>query len=161
MAHAFNIIPAKPTFGTLRENLCQSDYINRKKGIYNYCNSKPYCQKLKISQSYNNLYSFNNTRLHTKCILPINKTDLIASQYSKLDLQNVCTVSAGPPPGPPPSKIGDYTCQQVYINPNSTTPFYYNNTIDPLGELFGRTQCGELNYTDYMVLNPVVCKKLN
>ena len=31
MAHAFKNISAKPTFGTLREELNQSDYINRKK----------------------------------------------------------------------------------------------------------------------------------
>jgi hypothetical protein len=28
--------------------------------------------------------------------------------------------------------------------------------IDPLGELFGKTQCGELNYTHYMLFNPPV-----
>ena len=31
MAHAFKTIPAKSTFGTLQEELNQSDYINRKK----------------------------------------------------------------------------------------------------------------------------------
>ena len=29
-----------------------------------------------------------------------------------------------------------------------------NKTIDPLGELFGASQCGELNYTKYMVFDP-------
>ena len=37
MAFAFSPIPAKPTFGTLKENLYQSDYINRKKAKNNYC----------------------------------------------------------------------------------------------------------------------------
>ena len=32
----------------------------------------------------------------------------------------------------------------------ATKPFYFTNTIDPLGQLFGNTQWGELNYTHYM-----------
>ena len=38
MAHAFAPIPGKPAFGTLRENLYQSDYLERKKGKLIYCN---------------------------------------------------------------------------------------------------------------------------
>jgi hypothetical protein len=36
---------------------------------------------------------------------------------------------------------------------SATAPFYFTNTIDPLGELFGNSQCGELNYTHYMRYN--------
>ena len=42
MAHAFAPIPAKPAFGTLKENLYQSDYINRKKAKYTYCRGPAY-----------------------------------------------------------------------------------------------------------------------
>ena len=128
MAHAFKNISAKPTFGTLREELNQSDYINRKKN--KCCN--------------------NN--------LPVNKSNLIVGQYTKLNLYNVCTVSNGPPPSMPCDSINDCNiCNEddiVKIDANSQVPFYFYYTIDPLGELFGKTPCGILNYTNYMVFNP-------
>jgi hypothetical protein len=39
------------------------------------------------------------------------------------------------------------------INPNISTPFYQNYTIDPKGELFGNTCCGKNNYLLYRKLN--------
>ena len=127
MAHAFKTIPAKSTFGTLQKELYQSDYINRKK---NKCNT----------------------------ILPVNKSNLIVGQYTKLNLYDVCTVSNGPPPSIHCEFNNCNPCQNsgniVIIDPNSTNPFYYDYTIDPLGELFGKTSCGILNYTNYMVFNP-------
>lgn len=133
MAHAFTPIPAKPTFGTLKENLYQSDYINRKKSRLVYCRTPSYCN-----------------------IFPINKGNLIMGQYTKLNLNNICTVSNGTPPTQPCSNNNPCEpCQNnipVIINPNyATEPFYFGATIDPLGELFGASQCGELNYTHYMV----------
>ena len=131
MAHAFAPIPAKPSFGTLKENLYQSDYINRKK---NKCNT----------------------------ILPINKSNLIVGQYTKLNLYDVCTVSNGFPPSNPCEFNNE--CNPCYdsgeeaivkIDGTSTTiQFNLKYTIDPLGELFGKTPCGILNYTNYMVFNP-------
>ena len=123
------------TFGTIRENLYQSDYINRKKRRINWCNVTPCCKKNKLYCKHN----LNN----------FNKSNLIYGQYSALNLQNVCTVSKGPPPTEPytkPCKNADVTIDEADL-----TPFYAKYTIDPLGELFGRTQCGELNYTHYMV----------
>ena len=161
MAHAFSPIPAKPTFGTLKENLYQSDYINRKKSKIIYCRTPSYCQKLSNANSYGKLYSYNLGRyalsLENCNIIPVNKGNLIMGQYTKLNLQNVCTVSAGPPPSQPCSSLLPCDpCQNndpVIIDPSSDT-FYLNYTIDPLGELFGASQCGELNYTRYMVFNP-------
>ena len=161
MAHAFAPIPAKPTFGTLKENLYQSDYINRKKGKNTYCNNVNRCNKLINSNSYANLNSFNLGRYALslkKCnILPINKTELVIGQYTKLNLYNVCTVSNGPPPSKYCSSENPCNpCQNntsVIIDSTSDQSFYLGQTIDPLGELFGSSQCGELNYTDYMILN--------
>ena len=133
MAHAFKTISAKSTFGALQREFYQSDYINRKK---------------KLACCRNN-------------ILPINKNNLIFGQYSKSNLYNVCTVSKGPPPSIPCGFNNCNPCQNsnnVIIDPNSTTPFYFNYTIDPLGELFGKTSCGILNYTNYMILNPPLKK---
>ena len=71
MAHAFKTISAKPTFGTLRENLYQSDYINRKKRIIAYCKTHSGC---------NNIGSNTNTNalnLENCNVFPVNKSNLI------------------------------------------------------------------------------------
>lgn len=143
MAHTFNMIPAKPTFGTVRENLYQSDYLNRKKGIITYCNSLSRCQRPK-APSYNTLNLFNLTYRLNRCNVapPINKRNLIIAQYTKENLIDVCTVSSS-------SFYNTGVCNSVSIDPTKT--FYENYVVDPLGELFGNSQCGELNYTDYMI----------
>jgi hypothetical protein len=165
MAHAFKTISAKPTFGTLRENLYQSDYINRKKGIITFCNSPTTCQKIRYAPSYNVINSFNLGRLAItldNCyVFPVNKSNLIIGQYTKTDLSNVCTVSNLSPYSKPAPCSSDDPCNPcqnnnpVAVNPAlAINPFYYACQIDPLGELFGQTQCGELNYTHYMNFNP-------
>ena len=141
MAHTFAPIPAKPAFGTLRENLYQSDYLERKKAKLVYCN-KPttVCNKPTQLLSYDKyqLYRLGQyARAIEECnIIPVNKGNLIVGQYSKMDLANVITIIPTP------------------VNASSTVPFYQTNVIDPLGQLFGKTQCGELNYTNYMVFYP-------
>lgn len=165
MAHAFAPISAKPTFGTLKENLYQSDYLNRKKAKYAYCRTPSYCNRIKIANSYDLINSYNLGRysrnLETCNIIPINKGNLIMGQYTKLNLKNVCTVSNGTPSTKPcGTGKGDLPCDPcqdntpVLLDPDTTNPFYFDKTIDPLGELFGSSQCGELNYTRRMVLNP-------
>ena len=155
MAHAFKTISAKPTFGTLQQNLYQSDYINRKKGIIVFCKQPFICQKNIIAPSYNMKNSFNlGFRFNRLNSIHNNKSNLIASQYTKENLTNVCTVSPiNPYIAPAPCTNCD-PCQNngvVIIDPlNSTTTFYNEYSTDPLGELFGKTQCGELNYTEYM-----------
>ena len=162
MTHAFAPIPAKPTFGTLRENLYQSDYLNRKKAKYAYCRTPSYCNKIKIANSYDLINSYKLGRysrnLETCNIIPINKGNLIMGQYTKLNLKNVCTVSSGTPPTRPcTNDLPCDPCQDntpVYLKTDADVPFYFDKTIDPLGELFGSSQCGELNYTGHMFLNP-------
>lgn len=162
MARAFASISAKPTFGTLKENLYQSDYINRKKGKNTYYTDPNRCNKLVNANSYAKLYSFNLGRyavgLEKYNIPSVNKTNLVIGQYTTLNLDNVCTVANGPPPSKYCSSENPCNpCQNknsVIIDTSSTAyPFYFGHTIDPLGELFGSSQCGELNYTDYMILN--------
>jgi len=149
MAHAFSPISAKPTFGTLKENLYQSDYISRKKAQFTYCQVPSYCNKITSVSSYSQYNSYNLGRyarsLKTCNVIPINKGNLVMGQYTKLDLKHVCTVASGT------SQCGE----PVIIKPTTATePFYLTYTIDPNGELFGDSQCGELNYTKYMVFNP-------
>jgi len=166
MAHAFTPIPGKPSFGTLKENLYQSDYLTRKKGLITYCNSSSYCNKITFASSYNQYNLFNIGRyvnsLENCNVIPVNKGNLIIGQYSKLNLQDVCTVSVSFPPIPP---FNNVACQSVNnpvaINNTENVPFYQQYTIDPLGRLFGLSQCGELNYIEHMVFYPPTLTSLN
>jgi hypothetical protein len=162
MAHAFAPISAKPTFGTLKENLYQSDYINRKKGKYIYCTTPKLCNRLAKSDSYARINSFKLGYYALgleKCnIMSVNKSNLIIGQYTKLNLNNVCTVSNGPPPSKYCSSENPCNpCQNntsvIIDTSSSSNPFYWEHTIDPLGELFGTSQCDELNFTKHVVLN--------
>jgi hypothetical protein len=159
MAHAFKTISAKPTFGTLRENIYQSDYINRKKGAIIFCTASSRCQRIKNAPSYNtlNLYNIGRYKLSLdKCnILQVNKSNLIIGQYTKLNLKSICTVSSLLPySSPHPDQCNSPDCNgcpnsaPITINPDKI--FYEDYIIDPLGQLFGTSQCGELNYTQYM-----------
>jgi hypothetical protein len=147
MAHAFKTISAKPTFGTLQQNLYQSDYINRKKGIIVFCKTPCICKNIKVAPSYDMRNSFNlGFRVNRLNSIHNNKSNLISSQYTKENLRNVCTVTTNGP-------VLENSCQNnspVIIDPvNSTIPFYNDYIIDPLGELFGKSQCGQLNYIEY------------
>jgi len=159
MAHAFQTISSKPTFGTLRENLYQSDYINRKKGIFTYCKSRAICHRIKTAPSYNTRNAFNTGRLTlTLDKFAVNKSNLIIGQYTKTNLTNICTVSNIFPYFKPTPCGSDAPCNPCQNNDNVITNtsnvFYQQYRIDPLGELFGKLQCGELNYTHYMHFYP-------
>lgn len=168
MAYAFNTISAKPTFGTIKENLYQSDYINRKKAIITYCSTPDYNNKIKNATSYHIMNSFKLgsyiASLDKYKNLLINKNNLIIGQYTQSNLKDVCTVSenyynTAPSPKSDISSLDCLICpvpSDIIIdpnNPNNTLPFYNNYIIDPRGQLFGKSQCGELNYINYMQLN--------
>jgi len=144
MAHAFQTVPAKPAFATLKQNLYQSDYINKKKRLLIYYNSPFICNRLRIAPRYN--------------ILPINKSNLIIGQYTASNLSQVCTVSNIFPYTTPAPCSSDYPCNPCQNNNAiqlSTSDVIYNKfVIDPNGELFGKTQCGELNFTQFMLFYP-------
>jgi hypothetical protein len=153
MAHAFKTIPAKPTFGTLTKAGYQSDYISNKKANLLYYNcDKTTCNKLTKAPNYQDYNLFYKKQyLNNKNMLPFDKTDLIAGLYSKMNLKNICTVSTGSPCSLIDSCPG---CSSgAIVDAASTEPFYHVNTIDPLGELFGRSACGTNNFTSYMVYN--------
>ena len=157
MSHAFKTIPAKPTFGTLRPVGFQSDYIVNKKSKIAYCNSSSPCEKNIYAPSYNQMNLFNNGRrrsvnyLANNNLLPfLNKSNVIAGLYSKMDLTNVCTLINGFPC----NKIDSCSaCKNaVSVDSSSTSPLNWSNTIDPVGALFGKTPCGIQNFTNYSTL---------
>lgn len=170
MAHAFKTIPGKPTFGTLKQVVYQGDYLQRKKALRTVCTSQANCGQIKNAKSYEQVNQYKEGfRLNAanRCnILPFNKSDLIVNLYSKMNLKDACTMINGFPcidPGLSDVSCSDSTnpkcCSNAcsspkIITPGSTNPFNWNNTIDPLGNLFGNSQCGIQNYTQYMVFNP-------
>ena len=147
-------IPAKPTFGTVTQVAFQGDYIANKKAKLTYCDKKK-CNKIIKASSYNQYNLFNKGRyfdaLAKKCILPFNKTDLIAGQYSKMNLSSVCTVIDGYPCSQVGSCSGCLTGAKIDASSLNPDPFYLTNTIDPVGNLFGNSECGVNNFTRYMV----------
>ena len=144
-------------FGTIKENLFQSDYISRKNAQLTYCNSSSYCNNITAANSFKQVNSYNLgvyiNNLNNCNIIPVSNNNLEAGLYSKLNLNGICTVNAGPPPLQP---FTSNSCNStpVQIIPSSTIPFNYSYTIDPLGEEFGLTQCGVSNFTKYMVFYP-------
>jgi hypothetical protein len=176
MSRAFNTISAKPTFGHLRENLYQSDYLNKKKSLLIFCNSNSFCNKMKQADSYKQVNLYNNASRYISSINNgnlYNKSNLVAGQYSALNLKDVCiAVPSAPEYSNPGYWSKNDTCvpclntnaavNNIKINVNSfgdyidnvsgnVMPFYHFNNIDPEGQLFGNSHCEELNFTTYMV----------
>ena len=171
MAHAFKTIPGKPAFGTLKQVVYQSDYLGKKKAQRTVCTSQANCGQIKNAKSYEQVNQYKEGfRLNTenRCnILPFNKSDLIVNLYSKQNLKYVCTMINGFPCINP--ELSDVNCTSSTIPKccndacsgnktidNIDKAFNWNHTIDPVGELFGNTQCGIENYTHYMVYNPPI-----
>lgn len=78
-------------------------------------------------------------------------------QYTRMNLSDVCSAAVTSIPTPCSSTTPCDPCQNndpVTIDSTATIPFYYTYTIDPLGELFGQTPCGVLNYTKYQTFYP-------
>ena len=142
MAHAFKTIPAKPAFGTIRPLLYQDDYLALKKKtalfakpVYNNYTNKSHLD-------YETYYLSRYNRLLRSAVNPAN---LIYNLYSVENLKGVTSVGTNP-----------YGTPATKINPAST-PFYQYYRIDPNGQLFGNSQCGELNFVNYM--QPNFCLK--
>lgn len=129
MAHAFKTIPAKPTFGTVQPLIYQSDYLNiKKKQILSNIRCNP-------NLGYDYYYLLYKSRGTTQ----INPLNLVYNLYSQENLYKVNTLAYNNNLSVPVTKI----------NPSST-PLYNYYTIDPEGQLFGDSPCGELNYVNYV-----------
>lgn len=78
-----------------------------------------------------------------------NKYNLVYNLYSKENLKYVSTVGSNVNSNNPTTA--------TKINP-TLKPFYQFYNIDYKGQLFGNSQCGELNYVNYV--EPQLCKGL-
>jgi len=150
MPRLFQPISAKPAFGVLQNNSYASDYIQKKK-LRQLLSSSVKNQKSTNITKYNSSI-LNNCEIYNNIVYNkffFNKTDLVAGLYSKENLNGVITLS------------GITQTQSVTISPSinpTIQPFYYYYTIDPNGELFGNTQCGINNYTNFMQVSVPIIK---
>lgn len=135
MNHLFPI-PAKPTFGTVKPLLYSSDYLNLKKT--REIRRESLINKYKNYGSYENHYLSHQYSYRNK----FDRYNLIYNLYSQENLNHVATVGTGINTETPPSIA-------TKINP-TLKPFYQFYNIDYKGELFGNSQCGELNYVNYV-----------
>ena len=141
MAHAFKTIPAKPAFGTVRPLLYSDDYLTIKKQAALFANPVNKNNK-NGALNYETYYLSRYNRLLRSQVNPAN---LIYNLYSVENLKDVTSVGTNP-----------YGTPATTIDPASK-PFYKFYRIDPNGELFGNSQCGELNFVHYM--QPNFCLK--
>ena len=121
----FNIIPAKPTFGNLKQTMFSSEYLQKKN---------------------NKIYScFHNKKNNSCCNYSLfDKTNLNANLVSKQNLFDVCSLAKVDT-----SRLS-VNCKNPYFSVSKTIPCYQVYRIDTRGELFGNSQCGVNNFTRYM-----------
>jgi len=156
MSRLFQPIPANPTFGVLQKNGYASDYTEKKKLKEVFSDSIRNQRRSNLSQSQ--LLKLKNCELKKNIIynqVYLDKTNLIAGLFSNENLEGIttlCTRGEVDPETNLPSCLQEVTT----IDP-SAQPFYIHYTIDPTGALFGNTQCGLNNFTNYMQINvPII-----
>ena len=74
---------------------------------------------------------------------------LNSNLYTTQNLANACVV------GTPLFGSTTTSCNGVTINTSAAVPFYFSAVIDPKGQLFGNSQCGELNFMHFNQCNLV------
>jgi hypothetical protein len=145
MAHAFQPIPGKPSFGNITPTQYAGDYIKNKLARITYCRNlkNRNCKKRYSQGDLLRYYQGQTLSRYGFCngISPLNYADLTAGLYTESDLQNVAIIS---------DVSGNLT--PTTIDP-CVCPFYSYYNIDPKGELFGNTFCGLNNFTSYMTLD--------
>ena len=156
---------AKAAFGKLRESITQTEYLQRKNSKQVYCTTPSYCAKALKVRSYDTLYKFNNGLYETslaKCpnVIPSNKGNLAIGLVSAMNVNGTCELIQQPLCDVNDCVKCDKTTYPTPMQVNTTTgawttkPFYQVDYIDPVGSLYGKTPCGALNWTHYLVYKP-------
>ena len=143
MAHSFKTNSGRSTFGTFREPLDAGDYISNKTAKTMYC--KPnICTYNKYVGSESNLLTLKKAnRLTFYSCRDVNKANLNINLITKLNLTDVPVIE----------NMSFVSPTTIDVSNNTTNPYLYF-TIDPSGNLFGNTICGESNYLYYQEYNP-------
>jgi hypothetical protein len=155
MAHTFKNISAKPTFNSINNLMTQNDIINKRKQQHLFClTNKNQCNKMINAHDYNQYYLFKDYSVIKCDKMPVHKNSLVSGQYTSLDLNNVCVASKNHFTNTTIS-CDKNIAMNVDANGNwngGMSSFYDDVFIDPFGQLFGLSQCGELNFTEHMTL---------
>lgn len=143
MAHAFQIIPAKPAFGNFSKKYDYSDVLENKKTNALNCDCTPYGNVWSSSdlQRIRKITRQNCCEQGGCDVLPFNKANLQVNLITKSYQANVLVLEKKSDPGVP-SKI----------DPTLTPIFAYFN-VDPQNKLVGDKPCGIQKYINYMILD--------
>lgn len=126
----------------------QSDYNRNKRATIEYCHIPRQCGRILRARNYGE-YNAVKGRINELTGLKADRSKIISASYLKENLNNVCTVGNGYPCAGGLIPCG--SCGNVAaVNPGAMYPFFWTNTIDPVGELYGNYPCGVLNYVRYM-----------
>jgi hypothetical protein len=142
MAHSFKTNSGRNTFGTFKEPSDAGDYILNKKAKATYC--KPnVCTSNKYVGSESNLLTLKkaNYLAFYSCRNNINRANLNINLITKLNLNNV-----------PVIENMSFESPTTFSSTSTENPYLYY-TIDPSGNLFGNTTCGQNNYVNYQEYN--------
>ena len=143
MAHSFKTPMGKNTFGVFKEPQTSSDYILNKKSKTTFCKANNCVPSKSVGSEGNlNLLARSNRISYYNCKNTFNKRNLNVNLITKLDLTDVPVIQD--------NDTGD--CPTPLDKANPDAPYQY--TIDPSGNLFGKTTCGIGRYVNYMVYNP-------
>lgn len=124
----------RAAFGTLKELTYQGDHINL---LTKKCNRAKCVVKKSERNNQCGLSVLDES-------IKANKTNVIAGLYYKTDLKEACVISNNL----------NHECK-TNIDIKSEYPFYWLNTIDPYGELFGKSvYCGVNNYRYFLRFIP-------
>lgn len=138
---------ARPTFGTFKKTSDAGDYIYRKKALNSTCNPNVVscCSRLNKTRnnSQNELMMLNNAKLYNRRDgFAFSVKDLNINLVTTLDLLGVSVIL---------DTSGNVCPTQLEYS--ALQDFYIRYAIDPKGELFGNTPCGQNNYQHYLRMN--------
>ena len=147
MSSAF-IYAGSPAFAKVKESQTSGDYITNKKAKYTFCNPN-LCHPNKNVNTESNLLTLRTANMLAfyPCLDSFNKTQLYTNLYTQLDLTGVSSFTDAS--GATPVPLSKYPPSLINVN---NVPFT-NYFIDPSGNLFGNTVCGENNWQNYVVYN--------
>ena len=143
MAHSFKTNMGKNTFGVFKEAQTSSDHILNKKSKAMFCSANNCVPSITVGSEGNlNLLARSNRISYYNCKNTFNKRNLNVNLITKLDLVDVPVLQDN----------DSQDCPTPLATHLPDVPYSY--TIDPSGNLFGKTTCGINKYVNYMVYNP-------
>lgn len=144
MSRPFKSYSGRAAFAEVNEPMNSGDYTLNKKSKAAFC-APNICHPNRNINSQSNLLMLRNanTLKFNSFVSNFDKTSLYVNLYTTLNLENLCPISdlSGNCQIP-------ITTTPLYIN--SVMPPYEKYIIDPSGDLFGNSPCGENNFTNLM-----------